>query len=274
MNSESFDNYIENKRKVLELNIEKTEVVITKNNEEINEDSFEILKTLGKGFFGSVFLAQKKDTKELFALKVISKADIIKKKFLDNIKNEKEILLKINHPFVVKMEYCFASPTYIFFAMAFKQGGELYRHLKKQQKFEEKVAKFYAAQIISGLSYLHKNNIMYRDMKPENILLDESGNVALADFGISKIIDKKELTKSFVGTPEYVAPEIILQKGHNKGVDIWCFGILLYEMVYGVPPFYNKNQNIMLNWIVTIDPFFPKIIQISDDMKDLIGQVF
>ena len=82
---------------------------------------------------------------------------------------------------------------------------------------------------------------MYRDMKPENILLDEKGNIALADFGISKIIDKKELTKSFVGTPEYVAPEIILQKGHNKGVDIWCFGILLYEMIYGVPPFYNKN---------------------------------
>lgn len=145
MDVKSFDVYVENKKKVLELNIEKTEVVITKNNEEINEDSFEILKTLGKGFFGSVFLAEKKDNKEFYALKVISKADIIKKKFLENIKNEKEILIKINHPFVVKMEYCFASPSYIFFAMDFKQGGELYRHLKKQSKFEEKVAKFYAA---------------------------------------------------------------------------------------------------------------------------------
>lgn len=170
------------------------------------------------------------------------------------------------------MEYCFASPSYIFFAMEFKQGGELYRHLKKLTKFPENVAKFYGAQILCGLSYLHKNNIMYRDMKPENILLDEDGNVALADFGISKIIEQTDLTKSFVGTPEYVAPEIILQKGHNKGVDIWCYGILLYEMIYGVPPFYNKNQNIMLNWIVTIDPFFPKMIEISADLKDLISK--
>lgn len=107
-------------------------------------------------------------------------------------------------------------------------------------------------------------------MKPENILLDEKGNIALADFGISKILDKNNITKSFVGTPEYVAPEIIQQKGHNKSVDVWCFGILLYEMIYGVPPFYNKSQNIMLNWIVTIDPFFPKMIEISNELKELI----
>ena len=111
---------------------------------------------------------------------------------------------------------------------------------------------------------------MYRDMKPENILLDDSGNACLADFGISKVLDKNQSTKSFVGTPEYVAPEIILQKGHNKAVDIWCFGILLYEMVYGLPPFFNKNHNVMLNWIVKLDPTFPKMIKISDDLMDLI----
>ena len=107
-------------------------------------------------------------------------------------------------------------------------------------------------------------------MKPENILLDENGNACLADFGISKILEEGQSTKSFVGTPEYVAPEIILQKGHDKSVDIWCFGILLYEMVFGLPPFYNKNHNIMLNWVVKLDPTFPKIVKISDDLKDLI----
>lgn len=113
---------------------------------------------------------------------------------------------------------------------------------------------------------------MYRDLKPENILLDENGNACLADFGISKILDEGQSTKSYVGTPEYVAPEIILRKGHDKNVDIWCFGILLYEMVYGLPPFYNRNHNTMLNWIIKLEPSFPKMIQTSEELKDLIKQ--
>jgi len=94
-------------------------------------------------------------------------------------------------------------------------------------------------------------------MKPENILLDFNGNIGLADFGISKILDHRDITKSFVGTPEYIAPEVIQEKGHNKCVDIWSFGVLLYEMSFGVAPFFNENQNVMLNWIVSIDPIFP-----------------
>ncbi len=109
-------------------------------------------------------------------------------------------------------------------------------------------------------------------MKPENILLDQNGNCCLADFGISKILEECQKTTSYVGTPEYVAPEVILQKGHNKNVDIWCFGILLYEMVYGLPPFYNKNHNIMLNWVVKLEPFFHNMVKISDELKDLIKQ--
>ena len=193
-------------------------------------------------------------------MKVISKVDVIKKKFFESLKNEKLILQKVDNPFIVKMEYCFASPTHVYFAMEFKQGGELYRQLKKQKQFSENVAKFYAAQILSGLCYLHANNRMYRDMKPENILLDREGNCSLADFGISKVLQENESTKSFVGTPEYVAPEIVLKKGHDKSVDIWCFGILLYEMIYGVAPFANKNQNVMLNWIIKIEPFYPKMV--------------
>lgn len=113
---------------------------------------------------------------------------------------------------------------------------------------------------------------MYRDLKPENILMDENGNVCLADFGISKILDEGQKTNSYVGTPEYVAPEIILKKGHDKSVDIWCYGILLYEMAFGLPPFYNKNHNTMLNWIVKVQPTFPKSINVSEEFKDLVSQ--
>lgn len=273
MDYDKFLEHINQKKKELENNIKNTEIILTRDGQKINENSFEILRTLGKGYFGRVFLVEKKDDKKLYAIKVISKLDIIKRNFFENLKNEKKIMEQISNPFVVKMEYCFTSPSYVFFAMQFKQGGELYHHLRKSTRFSEDTARFYACQIISGLEYLHSLNIMYRDMKPENILIDENGNACLADFGISKILDIHETTKSFVGTPEYVAPEIVLQKGHNKAVDIWCFGILLYEMVYGLPPFYNKNQNVMLNWVVKLDPTFPKMIKISEDLQDLISQV-
>lgn len=269
----AFENLVKQKKKELEENINNTEVIISGDGSAINENSFEILKTLGKGYFGRVFLVEKKDSKELYALKVISKLDIIKRNFFENLKSEKRIMQQIKNPFVVNLEYCFASPSYVFFAMKFKQGGELYHHLRKSTRFPESTAKFYACQILQGLAYLHSLNIMYRDMKPENVLLDEFGNACLADFGISKILDPKDTTKSFVGTPEYVAPEIVLQKGHNKAVDIWCFGVLLYEMVFGIPPFYNKNQNVMLNWVVKLEPTFPKMIKISEDLTSLISQV-
>ena len=273
MDYDGFLQHMSQKKQELENNIKNTEIIISSDGQKVNENSFDILRTLGKGYFGRVFLVEKKDDKKLYAVKVISKLDIIKRNFFDNLKNEKRIMEKIDNPFVVKMEYCFTSPSYIFFAMQFKQGGEVYHHLRKCTRFSEETARFYACQIISGLEYLHSHNIMYRDMKPENILLDEKGNACLADFGISKVLEVHESTKSFVGTPEYVSPEIVLQKGHNKMVDIWCFGILLYEMVYGLPPFYNKNQNVMLNWVVKLDPTFPKMIKISEELKDLITQV-
>ena len=273
MESKSFEQMIKKKNQDLENSVNNTEMIVSKDGKVVNENSFEVLKALGKGYFGRVFLVEKKDDKQLYALKVISKLDIIKRNFFENLKNEKKIMEQIKNPFVVNLEYCFASPSYVFFAMKFKQGGELYHHLRKATRFEESSTKFYACQILSGLAYLHSMNIMYRDMKPENVLLDENGNACLADFGISKVLDPKETTKSFVGTPEYVAPEIIMQKGHNKSVDIWCLGILLYEMTFGLPPFYNKNQNVMLNWVVKLDPTFPKLVKITPELQDLIVRV-
>ena len=273
MTYESFQQMISEKKKQLDENIKNTEVIMQMDGNDVNEGSFEILKTLGQGFFGKVFLVEKKDDKQLYALKVISKLDIIKRNFFDNLKSEKQILQTAKNPFVVGLECCFTSPSYIFFAMKFKQGGELYHHLRRMGRFPEPIARFYGCQVLLGLAYLHSNKIMYRDMKPENILLDENGNACLADFGISKRLEDKASTKSFVGTPEYVAPEVVLQKGYDKTIDLWCYGVLLFEMVYGNPPFVNRNQNLLLNMIIKSQLVLPKTIEVSEEFQDLLTQV-
>ena len=270
MSPDRFEKFVQEFKKKEAEQIAKTEIILSQKGEKVNQGSFELLKTLGKGYYGRVFLCEKINDQKLYAMKVISKLDIIKRNFFQNLMNEKKILEVVRNPFVVNLEYCFASPSYIFFVMEFKQGGELYHHLRKRTRFSESTARFYGAQILLGLEYLHSVNIMYRDMKPENILLDCKGNASLADYGISKFLKEGEKTKSFVGTPDYVAPEIILQKGHNKTVDVWCFGIILYEMIYGIPPFYNKQQNVMLNNIIKKNPTFPKMIEVSKEIEDLI----
>lgn len=201
---------------------------------------------------------------------MIGKLNVIKENTFEYLKNEKIIMQNLNHPFLINLSYFFCSPEHIFFAMKYLNGGELYIYLKKMKHFQEHIIKFYSCQIIIALEYLHSMNIVYRDMKPENILLDERGDCALADFGISKVLQPLQATKSFVGTPEYLSPEVLQNQGHNKSVDIWSFGILLYEMAFGVTPFYNKSQNIMLKWIVNSDPAFNNSIIISKDLKDLI----
>ena len=125
--------------------------------------------------------------------------------------------------------------------MDFCSGGELFTHLNKVRRFPEKRAKFYAAQIICSIGYLHKKHIIYRDIKPENILMGKDGYLFLADFGLAKEMSQQDMATSFCGTPEYLAPEIIKNSGHNHAVDWWAIGILIYEMIVGFPPFYHKN---------------------------------
>ena len=274
----NYDNFgVRKLKKIEEENFigKNTDIVITpKVKEHVDQFSFDIIKKIGEGFFSKVYVAIKKDTKKKYALKILSKMDIINKKFIENIKTEKEILLKLKNPFIVTLEYCFVSPTQIFMAMPYIPGGELYYHLRKRIRFTEDYILFYASQILEGLVYLHSMNIVYRDLKPENIILDENGNILLADFGISKILEKGSKATSFVGTPEYVSPEIVLEQGHDKSVDVWSFGILLYEMAIGLPPFYSKNKREMLKWIVKANPKFPRSVVTSDSLKDLILSVY
>eukprot|EP01016_Furgasonia_blochmanni_P006881 TRINITY_DN12761_c0_g1_i11.p1 TRINITY_DN12761_c0_g1~~TRINITY_DN12761_c0_g1_i11.p1 ORF type:complete len:376 (-),score=98.17 TRINITY_DN12761_c0_g1_i11:216-1262(-) len=240
---------------------------------EVSIDDFNLLKVLGRGSFGKVMLVEKKDTKAIYALKSLRKEDVIEKDQLEHTKTEKMIMEHVNHPYLVGLEYCFQTDEKIFFVMQFMKGGELFQHLRTSKRFEEQRAKFYAAQVGLGLGHLHSKDIVYRDLKPENVLMDEEGNVHLTDFGMAKIIRKNETSQSFCGTPEYLAPEIIVGEGHNKMADWWSYGVLIYEMLHGIPPFYHQNQNTMYELIATGKLKFSTSIIISEDAKDLLTKL-
>ena len=164
----------------------------------------------------------------------------------------------MDHPFIVSLQFAFQTEDKLYLVLDFFNGGELFTHLKNQRRFTEPVAKFYAAEIFLAIEYLHSLKIIYRDLKPENILLDEDGHIRLCDFGLSKGgIDLPSGTKTFCGTPEYLAPELLSGEEYNLQLDWWAYGIFVYEMVVGIPPFYSKNKQVMYRKILMDDPMFP-----------------
>lgn len=202
---------------------------------------FEILSTLGTGTFGRVRLCKLKgnSSKPPYALKILKKTVILKLKQLDHIKSEKAILERVRHPFIIVLLSTFQDKSFIYFLLEYICGGELFSRLRREGRFANDVALFYACEILLVFEYLHSLNIAYRDLKPENILIGRDGHVKVTDFGFAKNITEKSFT--LCGTPEYLAPEIIQNTGHDKGVDWWALGILIYEMIAGFPPFYDEN---------------------------------
>lgn len=186
-------------------------------------------------------------------MKVLKKEEIREKEQEVHTKAEREILEKINNPFIVRLHYAFQTPDKLYFVLDFVNGGELFSHLRKEKKFSEWRAKFYAAEIVLALEWLHENNVIYRDLKPENILLDSTGHIKITDFGLSKKGSRSK-TYTFWGTPEYLAPEVIKGVGHDKGVDWWSLGTLLYEMLWGRPPFWDKSRRELFRQIVEKKP--------------------
>ena len=190
------------------------------------------------GTFGKVYLALLDD--QPVALKALKKTTIIELKQVDHIKLEKNLLAEITHPFIVDLKESFKDNTHIYLSFEFIQGGEIFRLLRRENLFPNDVSLFYVTEIVLAIEYLHQQKIAYRDLKPENLLIGADGHIKLTDFGFAKKVDD-DLTFTLCGTPEYLAPEIIMSIGHNHGVDWWSLGILIYEMLAGYPPFYDKN---------------------------------
>ena len=236
-------------------------------------EDFELLKILGKGAFGKVILAQKRKNSKYYAIKILNKKKIIEMEQLEHTLAEKSILEHINHPFLVGLEYAFQTDQKIYFVLEFMQGGELFQHLRKMKRFPENTVKFYAACILLGIGHLHSKNFIYRDLKLENLLLDSEGFIMLTDFGLAKFLSSDEKALTFCGTPEYLAPEVITGKGHNRPADWWSFGILIYEMIFGIPPFYSSNVQKMYEKTLKEDLVFKQGISISLECKNLITKL-
>ncbi|PVI08416.1 serine/threonine-protein kinase-like protein nrc-2 [Periconia macrospinosa] len=257
-------------------------------NVEVGPGSFDKIKLIGKGDVGKVYLVREKKSSRLYAMKVLSKKEMIKRNKIKRALAEQEILATSNHPFIVTLYHSFQSEDHLYLCMEYCSGGEFFRALQTRPNkcVDEDAARFYAAEVTAALEYLHLMGFIYRDLKPENILLHQSGHIMLSDFDLSKqsepggrptmivgrngasstnlpTIDTKSCinnfrTNSFVGTEEYIAPEVIKGCGHTSAVDWWTLGILIYEMLYGTTPFKGKNRNATFANILRDDVPFPE----------------
>ncbi|XVF37387.1 hypothetical protein REPUB_Repub20aG0003700 [Reevesia pubescens] len=216
----------------------------------IGIEDFEVLKVVGQGSFGKVYQVRKKGTQEIYAMKVMRKDKIMEKNHAEYMKAERDILTKVDHPFIVQLRYSFQTKYRLYLVLDFINGGHLFFQLHHHGLFSEDLARIYTAEIVSAVSHLHANGIMHRDLKPENIIMDADGHVMLTDFGLAKQFDENTRSNSLCGTVEYMAPEIITGKGHNKAADWWSVGILLYEMLTGKPPFIGGNREKIQQKIV------------------------
>ena len=237
----------------------------------ISMDDFQPLKLVGKGGFGKVMLVKYLENNIIYAMKILKKEEIIKRKQVDHTKTERLLLEKLNHPFIAKLKYAFQDDQKLYLVTEFMQGGQLYFHLKRNSYFKEKAVKFYMSQVLLAIEYLHKNGYIYRDLKPQNILIDKDGNIKLTDFGLSKMLSEgKNTTDTLCGTPEYLAPEIIKGEPYTKCVDWFSFGILLYEMICGKLPFKLIDRKIDEN---VYDKKIEYPEKMSMEARDTIGKL-
>ncbi|KAJ3393591.1 hypothetical protein HDU92_007630 [Lobulomyces angularis] len=281
-------------------NIAKLKSIASLNSLKVSPKDFEKVKIIGKGSVGKVYLVKKKCDQSLYAMKVLSKSEMIQRNKVKRVLAEQEILTLSKHPFIVTLYDSFQTESNIYFILEYCAGGEFFRTLNKRGHLKEWEAKFYAAEVISALEYLHLHGFIYRDLKTENVLLHQTGHIMLADFDLSKfnnlvpypVLEKTHFksyfgekdfyyldthsscnikTRSFVGTEEYMAPEIILDLGHTSSVDWWSLGIFIFEMLFGKTPFLGKDNDETFDNILKKEVKFLNNIQhVSSKVKNLI----
>ncbi|XP_030532914.1 probable serine/threonine protein kinase IRE [Rhodamnia argentea] len=268
-------------------------------------EDFEIIKPISRGAFGRVFLARKRATGDLFAIKVLKKADMIRKNAVESILAERDILISVRNPFVVRFFYSFTCRENLYLVMEYLNGGDLYSLLRNLGCLDKDMARIYIAELVLALEYLHSLNVIHRDLKPDNLLIGQDGHIKLTDFGLSKVglinstddfsgppacnagflsdeepkyphsIKREERKKhSVVGTPDYLAPEILLGMGHGATADWWSVGVILFEMLVGIPPFNAEHPQQIFDNIMNRDIPWPKVPEeISFEAYDLINKL-
>ena len=240
---------------------------------------FDMISLLGRGNFGKVMKVQHKETGVVHAMKILRKDQLEAKQHdIQHTLTERRLLQKIKHPFVVGLHYAFQTEERLYLVMDYVAGGDMYYHLKNTRRFPEDTVRIWAAQMVLAIGYLHKLSIVYRDLKPENLLLDVQGNLHLTDFGLSKIQeDPTKPLHTFCGTPYYLAPEMLVsKKGYDMSVDWWSLGIIIFEMLTGQPPFFSNEMQKVYEKIVADKhewPKGPKAPRASEGAKGVVAQL-
>ena len=229
--------------------------------EKISPTNFICLAQLGKGSFGEVYLVKKLNTEEKYAMKVLSKDRIMSQNLLKYAIAERNVLSTSNHPFIVKLNYAFKTSSRLFLVIEYCPNGDLSRHLVFEKRFKEERAKFYLCEVLLDLEDLHKRDIIFRDLKPDNVVLDKDGHCKLTDFGLSKEgVGRDIYAQSFCGSIAYLAPEMLKKKGHTKAVDWYLLGVLFYEMLVGVTPYFTTRKEEIFYNIEFGDLKIPKFV--------------
>ncbi|OHT16678.1 RAC family serine/threonine-protein kinase like protein [Tritrichomonas foetus] len=220
---------------------------------------FDIKSVIGRGYFGKVLLCRRKNTKNYFAIKTIKKSLLVQEDKLNTVIVERQVLMKCNNPFIVKIDFAFNTETKLYLGLEYVSGGDLNHHIEETKNILFSDIRLYLAEVAIALNYLHKNGIIYRDLKSENVLLDADGHIKLTDFGLAKDFQQAEnsTTNTFCGTPECIAPEIIQRYPYSYEVDWWDFGILAYELIFREKPFKHPNKNKLFELICTAKAIFP-----------------
>lgn len=243
----------------------------------VTTDSFDLLRVIGQGGYGKVFQVKKKhgsDAGTIYAMKVLKKALIVRsKKDISHTKSERNILEEVKFPFIVDLKYAFQTDGKLYLLLEYLSGGELFMYLDREGIFSEDTAKFYSCEITLALQHLHSLGIIYRDLKPENIMLNKEGHVVLTDFGLCKesIYNRDDVTHTFCGTIEYMAPEVLSREGHGKSVDWWSLGALMFDMLTGSPPFCSSNRKKTMEKILRAKIAFPPYLSLAS--RDLLQRL-